>query len=290
MGNKLTKKQKAQRKKKNTQNRIKKLEKQDALGISRHEVKHGLDPKVWIILKIISIVIVPIVYFIYSPLLIVAMMFSILMFVFATMTERRINNTYVKSRHMKIHKFDSIIAVIVILITITTTIISSNTKKQMPFNKMFGGNAIVRKIESFGSCSTGSRSVIKRFKIGMKAPSFGNASPPPGMPPKGEFKKLEMSDLPIEMVFSMAVSSVNSVLIFMVPVSGAITLWLYFRRKNKFDIEMNEIINDSLPEIDDAKLEELFKFGYEIIEEEDISIEQTLDDNTNLEIPMEEEK
>ena len=75
------------------------------------------------------------------------------------------------------------------------------------------------------------------------------------MMPPGGFKpdKFEMKfdDLPLEAVFSNMLSSVNTVLIFLIPVSGIGTLVHYYFTKKKFDKEMNE-----------DRLEEIFTFGY----------------------------
>ncbi len=87
MGHNISKSKKQKLKKKRNQNKIKKMEKEDSLGISRKKLKGAISEKTFIMLKIISIVSIPLIYFIYSPLLIFAIIFAVLMLIFATMAE-----------------------------------------------------------------------------------------------------------------------------------------------------------------------------------------------------------
>lgn len=275
MGRKMSKSQRTQARKKRAQAKIKKMENQDAKGISRKELKGALNPKIFIILKIISIVMIPISYLLFSPLLIVCVIFSILMFVFASMTEKHINHTFIKSNHIKLLKIDSIIAVIVLLIAIAGFTMSFMTKRKMPFGGT--GMQILIKMENFGACQTGRRSLIKLAGLGMK---FGNVSFPdkmPTMPPAG-FKKPDfkpsLDDIPLEAVLSQTISAINTVLIFSISAAGIGTLVHYYYRKKKFDKEMNEITIDALPDMDTFDFDKIFMFGYIKTDEIDSDIEQ----------------
>ena len=285
MAHNISKAKKAKLKKKRTQNKIKKLEKEDSLGISRKKLKGAMNEKVFIILKIISIILIPIIYFIYSPLLIFAVIFSTLMIIFANMTEKKINHTYIKSNHMKISKLDSIFAIIVILVTISGAIINSNTKK-----KMSNDNIIIEINQSFkniGSCLTGSRSIFKNNNLGMHFgtkdfdPKKMPSSPPEGGRPPKDFS---IEDLPLDILFSHMISSINSVLVFMIPISSSITLLLYYRKKKKFDYEMNEIIKDEHINLDENKMNELFTFGYLKDEDGNIIVDDTNYEDLEIEI------
>lgn len=258
MGRKLTKSQKAKKREKLKQKKIKKMEKEDSLGISRKRIEYAMNPKIFIILKIISLVLIPVIYFVYSPLLIIAIIFSIAMYGFAVMTERKINHTFIKSNHIKILKIDSIIAILVIIITIFSLIISFNTKRKMPGDNILFN--IKMTLNDLGSCYTGKRG----GPLGM---NFAPIAPPEGLPSMSHKPmKMEMKDLPMEALFSIVTSSIQTVLIFLIPVLNLFTLFVYYRRKNRLNKIMNEVIDATIPEIDDEEFERLFLFGYEIVD------------------------
>ena len=57
------------------------------------------------------------------------------------------------------------------------------------------------------------------------------------------------------------ISSINSVLIFIIPLSGALTLFIYYKKKKKFNYEMNLKINDDCKEIKEEDLKKILSFG-----------------------------
>ena len=271
MAHNISKSKKAQLRKQRANKKIKKMESQDRRGISRKPLKNAIDPKIFVVLKIIAIISIPVCYLIYSPLLIVCVIFNILMFIFAIMAENHINHTFIKSNHIKFLKFDSVIAVIVLIVTIASFAMSLETKRHMPFgdSKM----RIVMQLENLGSCQTGGRSLLRLGGFGKKfgpvdfpkdmpqlpPEGFDFGTPPEGFPGKFEIK---LEDLPLEAVFSQMLSSINTVLLFLIPVAGAGSLIHYYYRKKRFDKEMNEIITDELPNLDEFNLDEIFMFGY----------------------------
>ncbi len=253
MAAKLTNKQKQSKRKKQKNNKVKKMERQDELGISRKEVKGAMRPEVFIILKIISIIAVPLMYLLYSPFLIFAVIFSSLLLIFAFKTEKYMNKSYIKKNHIKIPKFDSIIACIVILITVFGTINSLNTKKKMPAFNI--GMEIKIKLENTGSCLTGRRGIFNNLKISNFAP----ASLPDGFEgPKPQH--MEMEDLPVEMLFSVVISSLNSVLLILIPISSGLSLWMFIKKRKRLDKFMNEIISDDYEVMSDDEIKRLLMF------------------------------
>ena len=260
MGRRITKSQKAKKRAKIKQNKIKKMEREDSKGIYRKKIQYTMSPKVFIILKIISLISIPVVYFIYSPLLIVTIIFSISLYGFAIMTERKINHTFIKANHIKILKFDSIIAILVIIVAVFSLVMSFNTKRKMP-NDFIWFN-IEKTLKDFGSCYTGSRAPSMKM-------SFAAVPPPDGLPSM-DFskmpKKMDFSDLPIEALFSIITSSIQTVLVFLIPACNLLTLVLYYFRKKKFNKVMNEVIDESIPVIPDSEFERIFMFGYELKE------------------------
>lgn len=256
MGKKLTKSQKTKKRAKLKQKKIKKMEKEDSLGISRKQIEYTMNPKIFIILKVISLISIPVIYFVYSPLLIFAVMFAIIMYVFAIMTERKINHTFIKSNHIKILKLDSIIAILVILLTIFSFCMSFQTKRKMPDDSFWMN--IKMTLNDLGSCYTGKRGGALGMNFAAKPPS-GNLPSMMGKP-----KQMDMKDLPVEVLFSIVTSSIQTVLIFLIPAANLLTLFIYYRKKKRLNQIMNETIDTKKEEISDEELERLFLFGYEL--------------------------
>lgn len=260
MSNKMSKRKKTELRKKRNQVKIKKLESQDSKGISRKKLTGAMHPKVFVTLKVISIISIPISYFLFSPLLIFCVIFTILMFVFAYKTEKYLNHSYIKSNHVKFLKIDSVIAVIVLLVSIFSFALSFNTKKKAPKGSTLTN--IVMNVNNFCSLQTGQRSMAKFGGMGMK---FGNVDFPENMaPPPGEGKKphFDLDDLPVEAVFCQMLSSINSILIIMMPITGCITLIHYYNKKKSYEMKMNELVTDEFKNLDETNLDELFMFGY----------------------------
>ena len=256
MSNKISKRKKTQKRTKAKQKQIRKMEKQDSLGISRKQISYTMNPKMFVILKIISIILIPLIYFIYSPFLIFAVLFAILTYLFAIMTERKINQTFIKANHIKIPKFDSLIGILVIMVAFFSMAMSFNTKRKMPNDNYL--MSLKMTLSDLGSCYTGKRG----HNLGM---GFSAKEPPsdlPTMKPKPERVKMDMDDLPVEVLFSIITSSLNTVLIFLIPISGTLNLFIYYKKKKRFNHVMNDKISNEIPEIPDEEFERIFLFGY----------------------------
>ncbi len=156
------------------------MEEQDAKGISRKKWNHTISLKLFVVLKLVCIISIPIVYFVYSPLLVLCMLCYIGLFFLAIMAERRINTSIIKSNHIKIPKLDSALALILVVVAIFGSIISGTSKtkestfKNMPnfkfsqnTNMDFGKikrqswlNSVATDLKTFGSILTGERSIF----------------------------------------------------------------------------------------------------------------------------------
>ena len=261
MSRKLTKAQKRKKKTQQRNKKIKKMESQDVKGISRKKITGTMDPKLFIIIKIISGLLILFAYIFFSPLLLVAIIFNALMIIFAHKTEKKINHTFIKSNHMHILKLDSIVSILVILITIAGVAITTNSKKHIDSNNI--SHEIVETIKNTGSCLTGNRSLLGGglgMHFGTK--DFDPSKMPNNMQEPPKMKEIDMSNIPLDILLSKMVSSINTIMIFMIPVLDGITIYCYFRKKKKFDKEMNEVIyDDSI--LTDQEFEKLFMFGYE---------------------------
>ncbi len=169
------------------------MEEQDAKGISRKKWNHTISLRLFVILKLVCIVSIPVVYFVYSPLLILCMLCYVGLFFLAIMAERRINTSIIKSNHIKIPKLDSALALILIVVAIFGSVMSSTSKTkesnfknvpnfkfeqnmEMDFAKIkrqSWWNSVVSDLKTFGSILTGERSIFEGGKQ-----EFGRTGPP----------------------------------------------------------------------------------------------------------------
>lgn len=282
MGQRLTKKQKTAKRAKNKQKKIKRMESQDSRGISRKTFKLVIKPKTFIIMKIVGVVAVPVVYFVYSPLLILVMFYFVFLFFAAIGCEHSMNKSVIRSNHIKIPKYDSAIALVLICIAIFGSSFSAASGPVGRFANTVSMK-VLQAVKNMGSLLTGERSIFRKAGRIMK---FGTMEKPDGFvpdsdafldqfggePPMGgggrppEFE-LSMDDIPIEFMFSQLLSTVTTVLIIMVGVLGAISLWYTIKKIKKFNLEQNEVIIDgTITLLEDDEINQILDFG-DVVEE-----------------------
>jgi hypothetical protein len=292
------------------------IEKQDDAGISRKKWNHTINLNLFVILKLVCIVSIPIFYFVYSPVLVICLACYVLLFFLAIMTERRLNTSVIKSNHIKIPKFDSALALIVIVVAIFGTFLTSNTQtKQSTFGNMdstqissfvdskdfsgakssAGWSSFLTSLKNFGSLLTGERSVF-----GSGSSQFGMENAPTDFKEKTEemenldiqnMPKMErqsisfsITDLPIKYLFSSILSTVNTALIFSVSIFGAISLIVVFYKKNKFETMINEVIVTDKIAVSDDEIDRILDFGVSVVHDEK---EENLDKIAEKEIENE---
>lgn len=293
--------------KRSKKKQIYRMEQQDDLAISRKKYKKTINYNLFVFLKILGIILIPLFYFIYSPLLILCVGYYISLYFFAIMAERRMNVSLIKSNHIKIAKFDSALALIVIIIAFCGVAFSSTNKvKDSNFsnadssqiydykhnNNMSGirKNNIWKSIETtmtnLGTLLTGERSIF-----GEGSNNFGMGSPPEKFSDGNdttsdrEEMQLNIDDLPIEYLFSSSLSSVITILIFSISGIGVISLIVLQKKKNKFDNLMMEVLNDEVVLLTDAEIDKILMFGEEPSENENLDnddADKKLENNINL--------
>ncbi len=166
------------------------MEQQDVEGISRKQWKHTVSLELFVFLKILCIMLIPIMYFVYSPLLVVCMLAYFGLYFLTPLVERTINTSVIKKNHIKVPKLDSALALIIIVVALFGVCLGgTNQVKQAKFDNMpqFGNvreidfdearqdswwDDIVTDIKNFGSLLTGERSVSvsNRRQFGMVKP------------------------------------------------------------------------------------------------------------------------
>ncbi|MGD9901267.1 MAG: hypothetical protein AB7S44_01880 [Spirochaetales bacterium] len=271
---------------------IQQKELQDAKGLTRKKHKFNLNPKTFFIIKIVLIALVPIFYFVYSPLLFLIMLAWIGLFFLSNIAEKNMNKSFIKSRQIHISKFDSAIALIIIVISIVGVSMSGMNKvKEGSFaemdqttvhefvmnDDMMGARqnnwwrSLVKKLTNLGSLLTGERSIF------TSAHNFGLVAPPDDFVPPTDMDMSDMpemptrntefniDDVPIQYMFSSILSSVNSFLIFLVPSIGAISLLVVYKNKKRMDKEENEVIfEDKLLILSDEEIDRILSFGEDV--------------------------
>ncbi len=130
------------------------IEAQDAEGISRKKWSHSMSPTLFVILKIVVLVLIPIVYFVYSPLLIVLMLAYLSFFFLAILTERRMNKSVIKDNQIKLPKFDTAFALIAIVVTIVGVCLDSTSNvKSSSLGNLSSDQMMEFKLDSANSSS-----------------------------------------------------------------------------------------------------------------------------------------
>ncbi|MGE4321184.1 MAG: hypothetical protein AB7E61_07030 [Acholeplasmataceae bacterium] len=277
MGQRLTKRQKTQKKQVKKARKIRELEKMDAKGISRQRWKFKYSPDKFIKIKAVLIILIPIIYFIYSPLLVVVMLLYIAMFYLAIATERTLNKSVIKSNHIKIPKFDSAIALVLVTIAFLGSVFGLSDGKMGRFANTLW-TKFLSSLKNFGSLLTGKRALIGGRPIFL----FGTAPTPPDgfvssasefqnlmgdMPPGGGGRPqfdLDITNIPIEFMFSQILSTVQTALVFTVIGVGIFSIWLTHKKMKKFEIEINELVLDgNIKLISDEDINKIISFGIE---------------------------
>lgn len=236
------------------------MEKQDAQGISRKKYNRTMDFNVYAIIKGVLIVLIPVMYFLYSPALIFIMLAYVALYYLAILAERGMNKSVIKANHIHIPKFDSALALFVIVIAFAGTILSLASVAHGPQfggdeGNVFGGIMVTieRTLKNFGSLLTGERSLLT-FGFGTKSPPSGGGGHGP--------KSFSLDDLPLEYLISIILSTVCTVLLCLIIILGIVSLALTFYKRWKFSKMMNEVIYDSeLRIFSDEELDEILSFG-----------------------------
>lgn len=175
---------------------IRRMQKQDALGISRKKREYlHIGRRLYRTVKIAFAVLIPVMFFLYSPLLIlVVLAYFVTVCIFNANAEKEMNENYRRDCHVKMPRYDLIVAGIVLGVTIVGIVLSEILSKSaggmlgsfsddeledfIGSGKFPGGMSgtwfKVREIlTDLGSLMTGERSLFFSFRIGMQPPPGG---------------------------------------------------------------------------------------------------------------------
>jgi hypothetical protein len=236
------------------------MEYEDDQGIVRKKQGKTLPLKTFKILKLVSIGLFPLVYFLYSPLLILIALAYFLLYFAARSIEKKTNGNLKKEYRIAIPKFDSVLAGIVLVITAAGVLLSltggsmrggmfeaksdSEIRAEMEErgvsssqindmlsrmkNRDIGSSRLVRQLTNAGSLLTGEYVLFQSRSMGGGGRGGGNFSPPQSMSPPEGFSPpggMELAgNIPFSMLFQSIAKAINTVLLALVCVAGLITL------------------------------------------------------------------
>ena len=220
---------------------IRRMQKQDALGIKRRGKNYiRIDRHVYRTFKTVMAVVIPVLFFLYSPALMAAVVvYAAVVCVFNVNAEREMNDNYRSDCHVKMPVYDVAVAVLAVVLTVVGTIVSECFSKnvggmlndfsseeledfmdsgKMPVNFSVGWFKARAILVDLGSLMTGERSLFSSLRIGMQPPPDFGGGGSTGMP------EISLTDLPLSFVFSTLFSTLNSIFVFAVAVLALLSL------------------------------------------------------------------
>jgi len=144
---------------------LQRMEYEDDQGISRKKQVRMLSLKHFKIIKLVLICLLPVVYFLYSPLLLVVALCYCALYFIARDIEKKTNGKLKKEYRITVPKFDSVVAFIAIVITLAGVILSLTTTTMR--GSMFSGKSdsqIAAEMEERGMSSSQVEQFMSRIK------------------------------------------------------------------------------------------------------------------------------
>lgn len=276
MSRQLSKGQKRLKKAKSTLKRTKKYELQDAKGISRKKFRFIVTSKKYYTIKITLLILIPISYFVYSPLLAFVMIAYFLSYFLSIGYEHSLNKSVIRQNHIRLPKSDHGLALILVVISLFGTLFGQTQGRMGRFS-----NTITMKIwmgfQNFGSLLTGNRQLfgLRMFRFGLKErphgfiPNGGSFNEMQGqMPPPMGFENrrppmnFDLNNVPIEFMFSQILSTVTTLLIVVTWILGILSLYTVYRKIKRFNTVMIDAnIDGKIILMDDDAMLKILDFG-----------------------------
>lgn len=203
--------------------KLQEMEMQDAMGVSRKKLKFKMSPKIFIGIKLALVCLIPIFYFVYSPLLILLLLMYVSLFFLSIMAEHSMNKSVIKKNQLHFLKIDSAVALIVIIISISTSMLGIFKKTKTATFENFDSVEMTQMLDkknfkdvkksakssqlktnfiNFCTLSTGERNVFvssdsRKFNMGtMTPPEDFSINAEDLEPPEGADFDFEKEDLP----------------------------------------------------------------------------------------------
>ncbi len=227
------------------------MEFEDDQGISRKRKASSISINTFLKIKIGLIISIPVIYFVYSPLLILVAAGYFALYFIAKYIENCTNGNLQKKYHIKINKYDSVIMMVVVAITIVGILLSVSTSSMR--SSMFEGlsdSEIAEKLEEMGMSSAqaggkaegmGGNGMTQSMRLVINGTTlmtgqtvlfqsrnnvFSSISHASMSPPEGASTDSGMDfirEIPFSQMFSNIAVAINTVLIFVSGISGLFT-------------------------------------------------------------------
>ncbi len=266
--------------------KIREMERQDALGISRKKTSRAImSVKAYQIVRLCLIIATPLVYFLCSPFLIVLLVPWIFLLFVARSIERNYNAGLKKDLQTKLPKTDSVLCIVLVFVVLLSVVVSSvsTTSKGSMFEGMndaqleevigdfkfdeskFVWMRVVSTLKDIGSLTTGTRWLFQSERGfrggpggGMDKMNMEGFTPPEGMsPPSGKPDMSEMlSNMPFTMVFSSVMKAVCTAGLVLVCIVALVAIFKV-KKLNIDDRELTEKERIRLLKKEEARLKKL---------------------------------
>lgn len=227
---------------------IHRMEVEDDLGIKRGVKKRFVVPdKIYLLIKLILIIAIPVVYFLCSPLLAVVILAYFGLIVITNNIEKNFNLGLKKELRIHLPKTDSLLCLLLIIITITGVVVSSVSMTQR--GSMFEGfdeskleevvdegdfssadfvwMQIWTKTKDFGTLMTGTRYFFQEQRGFGKFGGPGG-DPPEGFSPPSDMDMPDMSEmldnLPFSVLFESIIKAVDTGMLVVICISGFLSM------------------------------------------------------------------
>jgi hypothetical protein len=184
------------------------------------------------------------------------------------------NKSIIKSRQIKLPKFDSGLALFLVVIGLFGSLfgMTQGGKVGQIANTFF--LKLSRTFEVIGTLMTGTRILFG----GGRIVKFGMGTPPEGFIPKSgvigtvnrqpkmgsgrPMMDLSIDNLPIEFMFSQILSTTTTILVFTVMVLGIISLWYTHKKVIQFNRDDYEVfLSGEIKMLTESALHKIVNFG-----------------------------
>lgn len=241
--------------KRSSRKKVYRMEVEDDLGIKRGvKSKFNVSLKAYVIMKLCLIVSLPLLYFLYSPLLVVGVLAYFLFIIITKKVEKSLNNGLKKDLRTHLPKADSILCILLVIIAVTGIIVGqvSTNQKKSPFENMtmpeieidikdfdFDKSDMKKReiksiLKNFGSLMTGTRILFEEEKTFGGFGGFGGPmgdmegfTPPDGFEPPADFKKPDINEMlgnmPFNVLFQSIIKAVCSAMILIICLAGILS-------------------------------------------------------------------
>lgn len=220
--------------------KLQQMEYEDANGIRRDGKQSYFALPLYWGCKVILLIALPVIYFLYSPLLIVVAALYAAMYFATRSVEKSFNHGLRRDMHVHLVKVDSVLCALVIILAIAVQIINLVSSSQHASPISDGGEyapsavsmvfmQITRALKNIGSLQTGTRYlfVSEDTWTGFTPPSSGKSLDITEM----------LQELPLTMLFEMIIRMIITIFLILTLLIGLFSLWKLRKVQKELEIK-----------------------------------------------------